>query len=304
MEKTAAIIVTHNRKDKLRKCIEAVQGQEGTAAPGIIVVDNDSSDGTSDLFTGAGAEYDAGGFYYYNTGLNTGGAGGFCFGLRKAAELGFEYVWLMDDDTVPSSTALSELLGFEEKQGSDYGFLSSKAVWRDGSLCLMNVQRETLTHNVSDFSRAYVDIKMASFVSLLIPMRIVREVGLPYREFFIWTDDWEYTRRISRKYPCYLVTDSVVVHDMKSNIKADIASDSCERTDRYRYLYRNDVVLYRREGIRGVVYETLRLSAHLARVVLSGNSLHEKKRRAGIIIKGTADGLSFYPMPDRLNSNK
>ena len=304
MEKTAAIIVTHNRKEKLRRCIEAVQGQEGTAVTGIIVVDNDSSDGTSGLFTGAGAIYDADCFYYFNTGLNIGGAGGFSFGLRKAAELGFEYAWLMDDDTVPSNTALSELLYFEEKHGSDYGFLSSRTVWRDGSLCLMNIQRETLTQNVRDFSRPYIRIEMASFVSLLIPMRIVREVGLPYREFFIWTDDWEYTRRISRKYPCFLVTGSVAVHDMENNIKADIVSDSAERTDRYRYLYRNDVVLYRREGLRGFAYEVIRLSVHLGRVALSRNSLCEKIRRATIIIGGTMDGLSFYPVPDRPESER
>ena len=304
MVKIAAIIVTHNRKEKLCKCIEAVRRQVGTTAPKVIVIDNDSNDGTTSLFVGAGAEYDSGSFYYFNTGLNIGGAGGFCFGLRKAAELGFEYAWLMDDDTIPSNTALSELMKFEEEYGSDYGFLSSKAVWSDGSICLMNIQRETLTQNVRDFSKSYISIVMASFVSLLIPMRIVKEVGLPYREFFIWTDDWEYTRRISRKHPCYLVTNSNVVHDMKSNIKADIASDSAERTERYRYLYRNDVVLYRREGIRGFVYEALRLSAHLGRVAISRNNLKEKIRRVEIIIGGTVDGLSFYPVPERLESDQ
>ena len=267
------------------------------------MVDNDSSDGTSSLFTGTVAEYDTDSIYYFNTGLNIGGAGGFSFGLRKAAKLGFEYSWLMDDDTIPSNTALSELLNFEVKHGSDYGFLSSMAIWNDGSLCQMNIQRETLTHNVRDFKRPYIGIEMASFVSLLIPMHIVKDVGLPYKEFFIWTDDWEYTRRISRKHPCYLVTNSTVVHEMERNIKADIASDSAERIDRYRYLYRNDVVLYRREGIRGFAYEILRLSAHLVRVAVSGNNLHEKKRRVKVIIGGTLDGLSFYPVPDRLDSD-
>jgi len=46
MTGTAAVIVTYNRKDKLLRCIEAVRRQKGTVQPDIIIVDNNSSDGT------------------------------------------------------------------------------------------------------------------------------------------------------------------------------------------------------------------------------------------------------------------
>ena len=310
MKRTAAVIATHNRKEKLQNCIRAVLGQEPGYVPDIIVIDNNSEDGTADLFrkhTAAetiaayGAPCSGGRIFYFNTGLNSGGAGAFCFGLRKAAELGYELAWLMDDDTVPSETALKVLLEYDDKLGTGYGFLSCKVLWTDGSLCRMNVQRETVTKNVKDFSRPVIGIEMASFVSLLIPLKVVRDVGLPYRKFYIWTDDWEYTRRISFRYPCYLITGSVVIHDMEENIKADIAYDSGDRIERYRYLYRNDVFLYRREGLRGLGYEMLRIPAHLARIAVSNHGLAEKKKRAGIVIKGTVSGLSFFPEPERLN---
>ena len=73
------------------------------------------------------------------------------------------------------------------------------------------------------------------------------------KEFFIWTDDWEYTRRISRKYKCYVVTDSEVIHKTKSNIGANIAIDSEDRIERYRYAYRNEMYLYKREGLKAHV---------------------------------------------------
>lgn len=38
--------------------------------------------------------------FYFNTGRNLGGAGGFNFGVRKAYEAGYDYIWLMDDDTI------------------------------------------------------------------------------------------------------------------------------------------------------------------------------------------------------------
>ena len=321
----AAVIVTYNRRDKLQRCIDAVMRQRfrqqcgrfrrnaaGTGSeefpdvsddtPDIIVVDNNSTDGTGELFVGDDAAYSDERIRYYNTGLNTGGAGGFCCGLRLAAKLGYEYAWLMDDDCIPAETALEILLEAAEEIGDGFGFLSGKVIWRDGSLCRMNIQRKTLTKNVRDFARPIIKVEMSSFASLLVPIKVVRDVGLPLRKFIIWTDDWEFTRRISRKYPCYLVTGSIVLHDMETNTRADIVTSQGDRIGRFRYLYRNDVYLYRREGLRGFAYEAARLTAHLCRLALSRNTAGEKLRKAIIILGSTAEGLSFHPEPERLPS--
>ena len=45
----AAVIVTYNRRDKLRQCLDAVIRQKGSAVPDIIIVDNNSTDGTADM---------------------------------------------------------------------------------------------------------------------------------------------------------------------------------------------------------------------------------------------------------------
>lgn len=300
MKKTAAVIVTYNRKEMLVSCINAVLGQSVKSLPDVIVVDNGSLDGTADLFVGQDAAFDHERIHYFNAGMNTGGAGGFCLGIRKAAELGYDYVWLMDDDCIPSKRALEELLNYAESHEGRFGFLSSKVLWKDGGICRMNLQRETMFRLVRDMSREHIAIKMASVVSLLIPMEVIRDIGLPYREFYIWTDDWEYTRRISRKYQCMLISASEVTHYSELNTKADISAAGPERIDRFRYLYRNDVFLYRREGLKGIAYEAVRLPAHILRIAFSENSADEKLKRVGIVINGTLDGMSFYPEPDRL----
>ena len=296
--KTVALILTYNRKEMLTICLDAVLSQK--AQTDIIVVDNGSSDGTADLFAGADARYACDTIHYFSTGLNTGCAGGFTFGIRKAAELGYDLVWLMDDDCVPSETALSELLKYASEYMGSFGFLSSKVLWKDGSICRMNLQRRTLTRNVKDMSPAVIPVVMASFASLLIPMDVIRDVGLPYMQFFIWTDDWEYTRRISLKYPCMMITSSEVTHFIKDKSKADISTAAPDRLHRFRYLYRNDVFLYRREGIKGAAYESIRLPAHILRIMRSSLERKEKIKRIGILLTGTFEGLSFYPEPDRL----
>ena len=69
--------------------------------------------------------------------------------------------------------------------------------------------------------------------------------GLPIKEFFIWGDDVEYTRRIALREPSYLVEDSQVLHDTKNNVGSNIVYDD-ERIDRYRYAYRNEMYIARR----------------------------------------------------------
>ena len=74
---------------------------------------------------------------------------------------------------------------------------------------------------------------------------------------------------------------------------ANIAYEASDRLDRYKYLYRNDVYLYRREGITGFLYEVVRLLNHTARVLVKAKD--HRTMRLGYIWKSTLDGLSFNP---------
>ncbi|WP_261975218.1 glycosyltransferase, partial [Lactobacillus crispatus] len=87
-----------------------------------------------------------------NSGKKLGGAGGFQYGIKMVAQKDYDFVWLMDDDCKPTKNALNEFLKADIKLNHVYGFLSSKPLWTDNTLCTMNIQRRTLTKNVSDFS--------------------------------------------------------------------------------------------------------------------------------------------------------
>ena len=288
MNDIAAIVVTYNRKQLLRECIESLMGQSIRAFD-IWVIDNASTDGTGEMLLPWAEE---GRINYRNTGKNLGGAGGFQYGVREAARAGYRYLWLMDDDTVPETDALEELMNAANRLDS-FGFLSSQAFWVDQTPCRMNLQRNTAMGNLRDFSGEYVSCGAATFVSLLIPTAVVLEVGLPIGEFFIWADDLEYTRRISLKYPCYVIPASRVVHKCGTNNGGNIATDSLERIDRYRFAYRNEVYVYRREGLRGAARLIVRTPLHILRVLKKSPS--RRLRRIGVILSGTFSGLSFRP---------
>lgn len=286
--KIAAVVVTYNRKELLCRCLMALQTQN-TVKPDILVIDNASTDGTGQAVQALALP----GLHYCNTGRNLGGAGGFAFGVRAAMAAGYEYLWLMDDDTLPEPDALQAFLRVDKDYKGTYGWLSSRALTPAGEDQPMNRQRKTPYRDIDGYEQDLVPSVMASFVSLFIPAETVRKVGLPIAEFFIWSDDWEYTRRISRQMPCYTVSSSRVVHAMKNSTVVNIAADVPARWERYRYFYRNDVYLYRREGIIGWLWLLSKFAWHSVQVLISpsGKRLH----RLSIIWKGFFAGIQFNP---------
>ena len=286
--RVVAVVVTYNRKESLLRCIDALRGQRG-ARTDVLVVDNASTDDTAAALAPL---VDAGVIRYHNTGENLGGAGGFNVGMRLAVEMGYDYLWVMDDDCIPDADALAALLWAHRRLEGRYGFLSGIAYWRDGSLCQMNVQKTDLWHKLEDTTAPLTRVVMATFVSAFIPAARVREVGLPIREFFIWSDDLEYTRRLSRRYPCYAVGGCRVLHDMHHNHKVNIATDSLDRLGRYAYLYRNEVYVYRREGLVGWLYLFARVGLHLFKIWLRSPV---KLKRMRVILSSFVAGWRFHP---------
>ena len=284
MEKVAAVVVTYNRKQLLQQCVEKLKNQDMPLD--IVIIDNASTDGTGDLFD----EKDMN-IKYFNTGANLGGAGGFSYGIKKAVELGYEYLWILDDDTMPTTTALHNFFKKDRELSGEYGFLSSKVLWKDESICNMNIQKITKWKQLKEYDKE-CSIQYASFVSLFLRAETVKKVGLPYKEFFIWADDWEYTRRISKTMKSYFVPSSVVHHWCNSNVGANIITTDSDRMERFKYMYRNDVVMYRQDGIEGSIYLAVRNSMHRYRILKDRNNVKEKFR---LISTATKEGKRFYP---------
>lgn len=295
MKNVAAVVVTYNRIEMLKRCIEALQRQ--TYKCDIIIIDNASTDDTEHWAVSICASMDH--IFYKNTGANLGGAGGFNFGMRKAVELGYDYVWIMDDDCIPKPDSLEKLMAANTVLGgsANYGFLSSKVLWTDGSECIMNRQKFKKLPVTNPYyeEKGLKPVTQATFVSLLFPAETIKKAGLPIKEFFIWGDDIEYTRRISVRMdlPSYLVEDSAVVHAMAQNTGSNIATDVPERIGRYYYAFRNENYLYRKEGIKGFCYYVAKCGFNLLRIILKAKN--NRMKRCGVIIKCMFGGLFFNP---------
>ena len=289
--KVIAVVVTYNRKELLKEAIEALLNQEYNNCD-VLIVDNASTDGTREYIDELLKDTRV---HYENTGANLGGAGGFNYGMKRACQMGCDFVWVMDDDCIVHKDSLTELLNADKLLNGNYGFLSSKVLWKDDSICKMNIQKISLIKKVTDWNKEIQQVIMGTFVSFFIKKTIVEEIGLPISDFFIWADDIEYSRRVSLKYPSYLVNKSIVSHKSKNNIGSNIVQDSIENLNRYSYAYRNERYVYKREGILGILYYNLKNSLHKFRIRKSNMSKEEKKKKIDVINKAVKEGKKFNP---------
>ncbi|MDE3913875.1 glycosyltransferase [Klebsiella pneumoniae] len=107
--KVAAVVVTYNRVELLKRAIDALLAQS-VELEYIVVVNNNSSDATKDYLDSNQNKK----IMPIHLSTNTGGAGGFSAGISFAHGLGVDYIWIMDDDAIPDINALSELLLADE----------------------------------------------------------------------------------------------------------------------------------------------------------------------------------------------
>lgn len=309
MQHVTAVVVTYNRIDLLKECLQALREQkvDRDTQLDIFLVDNASTDGTKEWIDGMVSAGDAEDrrIYAIHLAENTGGAGGFYTGMKWAYEHGADAIWIMDDDTIPQADALQKLLdgmmcaGNEVAPQDEIGFVSSTVLWTDGSPCQMNRQHYvgqevTVSGKGAEESALTLQaVDSATFVSLLFTRVAVENKGLPVKEYFIWGDDKEYTLRVSASYPCYHVKNSRVIHKMTNNAGSNIVIDDIKRVPRYFYAFRNDFCTAKRRGVKEVCIYFAAFTLNLMRVIFK--SKDGKGLRIKTMWQGMRAGKRFAP---------
>lgn len=209
--RVVAVVVAWNRQDLLLRTLDGLAAQI-RLADAVIVVDNASTDRSAQISTAHPVVTEV-----VKMPRNTGGAGGFTAGIARAIEKhAAELVWVMDDDTEPSPTALDVLLSALAGFPGGACLAASRADWHDGREHPMNTPRLRLRASREE-RRAAASIgarpvRTASFVSCLIDSQPIREDGLPMADYFLWNDDFEFTARLLRRRVGLYVPGSRVTH--------------------------------------------------------------------------------------------
>ncbi len=303
MSRVIAVVLTYNRKELLKRCLEAIQHQT-RPCDDVVVINNASIDGTLEMLESD--EY--AGIHVYTLKKNVGAAGGFNAGFRMGYENGADHVWMMDDDVIPLPTALEELLEADtllEQKGLKRAYLLSTAYTEEGQVT--NTPQPSDMRNQAGYpswpqelEHGLAAVSSGTFVSILLPRRVLDEYGLPVSSMFIWGEDAEYTLRITREVPGYLVGSSKVAHIRHGGGTISIVKENNPvRINYYKNFVRNNIYIARKYKTRRRV-----VSIVFKNFWLSGTMLVKGQfRKAYVVCMGVIQSFWFNPELESVDSD-
>ncbi|MBR8826552.1 MAG: glycosyltransferase family 2 protein [Gomphosphaeria aponina SAG 52.96 = DSM 107014] len=221
----ATIIVTYNRQELLTQCLDAVLAQ--TRIPDrIIIVDNNSTDGTPEFLQAKGY-LEKPIIDYVRLTENTGGAGGFYTGMKRGYEAGYDWLWLTDDDGYPAQDCLEKLIQLNQEFE-----IIGPAVVSPEDQNILTWKLRVLENNGYFSPRMYLNtydeltakseggiyLNQANFFNgILVNKNVVKKIGYVIKELFIWGDEYEYYLRC-KKFNIKICTqvDAMFFHPIKS----------------------------------------------------------------------------------------
>ncbi|MDN6899960.1 glycosyltransferase [Oenococcus sicerae] len=245
----ANLIVTFNRKEKLVKAINFILDQD-VAPKYIVVVDNNSSDGTNEYLQSEGLLANKK-IKYFKLDENIGGSGGFEYALEQAKKLNVDWIAFGDDDAY-YQPGFFHAIAQASQNNPDVKAFTGTVKLNDG--------RTDITHriHIKDWGMlryshiplsAYAEdfpIDMFTFVGSVVNKEILSKIGEINAKYFIWMDDLEFSVRVREQTNIINVVNAVVIHDTSSSamdFKTDYKPDW-----RHYYGVRNKIDMCDKHG--------------------------------------------------------
>lgn len=306
MTRVTAVIVAYNREELLRETLAGLAGQRRPVDE-IVVVNNASTDNSAAVVREVAPEA-----RLITLTENTGGAGGFAVGMAAAlAELPEhdpDWIWVMDDDTVPGPEALAQALEAVERDDAEQraagaalpqlAVLGSRVVWTDGQDHPMNTPKEKIGVSAAERARAQfvggMAIRSISFVSAFVRAGRVRELGLPIADYFLWNDDFEFSARVLRGQRGLYVPESVVTHKTKVR-----GSSDADPGARFYFEVRNKLWVFLRSDALSLWEKTLYSAASVRRWFRTFRSSQDRAQLRDCLRRGWRDGWRTRPRGNR-----
>jgi len=225
--KVSIVIVTYGQRlQYLNQVIQKLLMQTYSVFE-IIIVDNNSSDMTKQYLRDLTKSYKQ--IKIINLMENTGSAYGFKAGLNKIFnDSECDYIWLLDDDNMPELTALEILISiidiysiknelialqslrivFDFYNKIANGGDVKKLLGRKNSFLVFHfldlpskIYYKFKKNNITDLQNKsklnyFPELPYSPYGGLLLHRDILNIIGLPNEQFFLYSDDHEFTHRI------------------------------------------------------------------------------------------------------------
>jgi len=251
-KRVAIIIVTYNGSDFIGDCLSSLEKMiYGKDSYEIIVVDNDSQDKSREIIKKqeARSKKDRIKLRVFLNKENVGFAEGNNIGIRYALKKGFDYVYLLNQDTEAEPNFLVRALEVAE-ENKKIGSVQSRLMYFDNRDVINSLggvihflgfgftrgNKERFT--AFDLRRSMSTIAYPSGAGVLIRCSLIEEIGMFEKEFFAYYEDADLGWRITLAgYENRIAYDSVVYH--KYDFNRSIQRYFLLERNRYLLILRN-----------------------------------------------------------------
>ena len=254
------VILIYNNTEEVGACIESLKK---ITYPNyrILLVDNDSPDGGGAELSRRYPEYE-----FIANPENLGFARGCNVGIRHALAQGTDYVLLLNGDMQVEPDFLEPMV--EVMQNDPQAGLASGKIlslrfknqiwyaggridlWRGQLVVDHYKKQDTLTNS------AAIPTRFCTGAMMLIPKRILTEVGLLPEEYFFGVEEWDYSLNVMRKgYHLYFVPKSVAYHYAAGSIKG--------KSIKYHYGYYRNKLIFQKKYLPAPLFWVWKISFSL-----------------------------------------
>jgi len=226
MKNICTVIPSFNNAGLVSTLLEQLRRLPEFNRISVTVVDNGSSDGTSERI-----EKQFPFVELIRLSENRGGSGGFIAGVNHVMKKNPDYIWMLDDDAEINEQTLSELLKAVEdldRSGTRWGAVGSmmanlndpENVTETGAALDWRACRFRPCDSARPITRIKAEVKAVEYcaaASLLTRPAVVKQVGF-FEDVFIHYDDVDWCLRLRKAgLPVYCATASIIWHPSRKN---------------------------------------------------------------------------------------
>lgn len=222
--RVAIVLVNYNGAKDTIECIESIKHSVYTNYE-IIVVDNCSTDNSVEQLEKYSISAD---FTLIRAKKNNGFSAGNNIGIREAQKKNFDYVLLLNNDTLVTPIFLQEMLDSYlniDKESVLTGTIlyanECDKVWYAGGLYsrwTSQAKHLRMNQSIDQLPQAIEKINYICGCEMLIPIITLNRVGMLDEDYFLYYEDLDYSMRIdSLGIDMYYVPSSVIFHKVSSS---------------------------------------------------------------------------------------
>ncbi|MBX2991931.1 MAG: glycosyltransferase family 2 protein [Bacteroidetes bacterium] len=296
-----AIVLNYCGAEDTIQCVKSLQGC-GYANLTIVLVDNASPDGSSDILASAFPD-----ITLIREKHNTGYAGGNNTGIRYALGKRADYVLILNNDVVVEHGFLEPMLVLMNRD-QQIGVVNAKVFYTSEpdevfsaagqfSRILCTGLNKNLNEDVCRSSTLECEVDYICGVLLLVRSDVFLSVGLLDDRFFMYFEDIEFSRRVKVRYSLAYTARAVAYH------KSGGGKGWRSYTELYLYYHtRNRIWVFQHEPLWYRIYVVLFtfMNSVAKAAIISLNVLHDCRgtfKQWKALARGFIDGLKASNHP-------